>query len=214
MAWHGVAWRAKGVHMCLLERSAGGVRHAMTRSSFTNQSAALENVPTRVMAFTTALRCAHQPSAAAGDAQPCSRCLDSPVGTSIFTAADYGRADLVQACLQRTSAANATDAGGYTPLHYAAQRNHVGVVELLIERGADVNANACGATPLHRAAHHGSYACCKLLLDHGADPRRIDTSFSTALPTALAKALAQGHLDVVALLQQATRPGLAEGLDL
>ena len=46
---------------------------------------------------------------------------------------------------------NKFDPYGYSPLHYAAQHNHLKIVNYLLINGAKVNANSCGATPLHRA---------------------------------------------------------------
>ena len=43
----------------------------------------------------------------------------------------------------------------YTPLHYAAQYNeNPGVIELLLEAGAEVDAGEGGETPLHYAAQY------------------------------------------------------------
>src|SRR5215510_412868 len=61
-----------------------------------------------------------------------------------------------------------TDAGGSTPLHHAAAFGSVDDVELLITRGADVNAkNRRSSTPLHWAIH--DEAKVRLLLSKGAD---------------------------------------------
>jgi len=108
--------------------------------------------------------------------------------------------DLVERALNRGAKPTATDAGGYTALHYAAQRNHAAVCTLLLNRGALVNANACGATPLHRAAHAGAKDAVVVLLARGGDPAAVDTSFASALPTAADKAREQGHADVERLL--------------
>ncbi|MYF98153.1 hypothetical protein F4212_03315 [Candidatus Poribacteria bacterium] len=71
--------------------------------------------------------------------------------------------------------------GGETPLHNAAEANQLGGVELLIDRGAEVNRRAKkgeselefgymdGETPLHIAAVFGSIELIQYLLDHGAD---------------------------------------------
>ena len=58
---------------------------------------------------------------------------------------------------------------GWTPLHLAAQRNSVYVADLLVVRGADVNATDIrGNTALHYAALNGFLAFTEVLLN-GAD---------------------------------------------
>ncbi|KAL8387073.1 hypothetical protein RB599_002315 [Gaeumannomyces hyphopodioides] len=59
-----------------------------------------------------------------------------------------------------------------TALLQAVATNHIGLVELLIEKGADVNQRTVGRivkTPLQKAAELGYLDILKLLLDHGAD---------------------------------------------
>ena len=82
-----------------------------------------------------------------------------------------------EACfkLLRDAGANleATAAGGYAPLHYAAEdRNKPGLVlilSLMIEAGVNVNvANSYGTTPLHNAAKLGSEATVAMLVKAGA----------------------------------------------
>ena len=47
---------------------------------------------------------------------------------------------------------NVADDGGLTPLHYAAEGLHKGMVEMLIAKGADVNAkDKEGLTPFDKA---------------------------------------------------------------
>lgn len=54
-------------------------------------------------------------------------------------------------------------------LHYAIQGGHAEAVELLIMRGADVNAKSTWGTPLHLAASAGHADIAVLLLERGAD---------------------------------------------
>ena len=55
-----------------------------------------------------------------------------------------------------------------TPLHYAAIQGHKEVAELLIDKGADVNAkNIIGITPLDAARRHPKIA--DLLRKHGGE---------------------------------------------
>ncbi|KAM5458526.1 hypothetical protein MaudCBS49596_000440 [Microsporum audouinii] len=67
---------------------------------------------------------------------------------------------------------------GNLPLHYAAamatKTTHLGefvrIVEMLLEKGADINyINITGCTPLHIACHHQLHEVVKILLEKGAD---------------------------------------------
>jgi len=62
---------------------------------------------------------------------------------------------------------------GWTPLHLAAFFGGLEAAQLLLERGADVNATSANAMtnmPIHAAAARRGARMVKLLLDHGADP--------------------------------------------
>ena len=57
---------------------------------------------------------------------------------------------------------------GATPLHFAAHRGHKDVAELLIFKGANVNAQTTGGfTPLYWASYRGHKDIMELLTKHG-----------------------------------------------
>lgn len=77
---------------------------------------------------------------------------------------------------------------GDTPLHWPAHNNHVGIVGMLLDAGADIEAeeiNCYGGTPLHWAAEHAPQAV-QLLLERGAKVdsrnRKADTKFHGMTP--------------------------------
>ena len=74
---------------------------------------------------------------------------------------------------------------GNAPLHYAAQAGHLAMVELLLARGADVNArNSFQQTPLHFAASWNESSVVHRLLECGADPLAVDLEGTTPLEQA------------------------------
>ncbi|KAJ1476256.1 ankyrin repeat-containing domain protein [Baffinella frigidus] len=88
--------------------------------------------------------------------------------TYLLIAASIGNIEIMQQLL----AAGANDKIGWVPLHGAAEQGHEAAVQLLLDKGADVNAKDrinAGDTPLHAAASGGFGAVIQMLLDQGAD---------------------------------------------
>ncbi|KAK8016092.1 NB-ARC and ankyrin domain protein [Apiospora rasikravindrae] len=89
------------------------------------------------------------------------------------------------------------DKMGLPPLLYAADKGHVDIAKLLIERGADVDAaGSSGWTPLTLALDRGHIDMARLLIERGAD---VNTTGSSGR-TPLTRALDGGHADVARLL--------------
>ncbi|XP_035679817.1 ankyrin repeat and SAM domain-containing protein 6-like [Branchiostoma floridae] len=67
--------------------------------------------------------------------------------------------------------ASCTQEGGATPLMFAAMHGHMAVVQLLVEKGADINKqdNISGWTALMQAVYYGKKAVAKYLITAGAD---------------------------------------------
>lgn len=90
-----------------------------------------------------------------------------------------------------------TDSNDKTPLHFAAMNNHIDTAEMLISKGANVNAKDFdGNTPLHLAASGGNPEMCKLLIEKGAEVNAKNTEGRTPLDLAAAG----GHRQTAELL--------------
>jgi hypothetical protein len=91
---------------------------------------------------------------------------------------------------------------GATPLHSATDNHrnfNISVVQLLLEHGADINAQAnTGRTPLHWASWRGTLGVVRLLLEHGADVEVTSDDGKTALQ----EAVEELEYKVVKLLQE------------
>ncbi|KAM9426617.1 poly [ADP-ribose] polymerase tankyrase-2-like [Pholidichthys leucotaenia] len=86
-----------------------------------------------------------------------------------------------------------------TPLHFAAGYNRLGVVQFLLQHGADVHAkDKGGLVPLHNACSYGHYEVAELLVLHGAMVNVADLWKFTPLHEAAAK----GKYDICKLLLQ------------
>ncbi|CAH2004534.1 unnamed protein product [Acanthoscelides obtectus] len=77
---------------------------------------------------------------------------------------------------------NLGDDHGFSPLHWAAMKGHNKIVEMLLLRGARVNATNRGDdTPLHLAAAHGHREILNMLLRQRADVNFTNEHGNSAL---------------------------------
>jgi uncharacterized protein len=91
----------------------------------------------------------------------------------------------------------ARDAGGATPLMWASQEGHVGVVRWLLDKGAALDElSGDGCTALHYACHQSQAPVVGLLLQGGADPTIANQNGTTPF----INSCAEGHLEVVRVL--------------
>ncbi|XP_057485579.1 ADP-ribosylation factor GTPase-activating protein AGD3-like [Actinidia eriantha] len=86
-----------------------------------------------------------------------------------------------------TSEGHATeDIEGCSLLHLACETADIGMLELLLQYGANINASdSRGQTPLHRCILGGKTAFVKLLLTRGADPQAVNGEGKTPIELAL-----------------------------
>ena len=130
---------------------------------------------------------------------------------ALIAGAISGDTKAVQAALAGGAEVNSRDADGITPLMHASRgerpnianptpTDHPEVVELLIKRGADVNAKTdAGFVALFWAARYGHEKVAKVLIDNGADVNAKDNDGITALKWAIPNKQAP----VIALLRAA-----------
>ena len=120
--------------------------------------------------------------------------------TALHWALMAGREDCTRILRDSGADLNATDFGGWTPLHYwASGDGDRKVAQLLLEWGADVNIRAKGLngwTSLQWAAYAGQPEVAADLLAYGADVNARDDHLRTPLHLAAA----QGHAGVAGVL--------------
>lgn len=74
---------------------------------------------------------------------------------------------------------------GYTPLHEAVNGTHADALEILLQKGGDINSRAnTGYTPLHLASSAGSINCVQVLLRYNANIAAKDDYGKTPRQTA------------------------------
>ena len=108
---------------------------------------------------------------------------------SIAKAAERGDWDEMRRLVERADDPNAVDSEAFrqTVLHFAARKGSKAICELLLKRGANINAKDSlrGDVPLHEASRNGSAAVCKLLVAHGADVTAVNNNGCTPLMSAV-----------------------------
>lgn len=78
---------------------------------------------------------------------------------------------LHEALTKHKASANVIDKEGATPLIYAARKGNVSICQVLLEAGADVDAqdHTYGWTAFMHSTHHKHHEVARLLSQHGAN---------------------------------------------
>lgn len=129
----------------------------------------------------------------------------------LLDAARAGDVAAVASFISEGADVNGARGDGLTALHVAAQAGHEGVVEMLIQSGADVHRTTrIGAyTPLHLAAQAGADRAVRRLLDAGSEVDPVTTN-SGVTPLHLAAAAIDGEVAVEMLLSAGADPNVRE----
>jgi ankyrin repeat protein len=119
----------------------------------------------------------------------------------LLGAAARGDASAVRAALAAGTPPDLRDKDGRTPLHWAAEGGHTEVIRVLLDAGAEVDAQEqdryFGRTPLHLAAQGGHTDAIQLLLNAGAEVNAEDRGYGSK---PLWYAVASGHAAAAKLL--------------
>ncbi|RAR13185.1 ankyrin repeat-containing protein [Stemphylium lycopersici] len=98
---------------------------------------------------------------------------------------------------------NTRDHDGVSCLYIAAAGGHIESMMTMLTAGTDPGIQTLyGWTPLHWAAGNGHYEATRLLLDWDKHPTRADPNcLSDTTETALDRAIASGHMEIIELLR-------------
>lgn len=107
-----------------------------------------------------------------------------------------------------TSLLSSTDEDGRQPLHFACLRGHRDVADLLLQRGADIDARGNDrATPIDDACFKGHKDVVELLISRGANTQMVDKNLWSPIRTAVR----YENLDIVEMLLNANPANINKG---
>ena len=110
-------------------------------------------------------------------------CRNTADESPLMLVALRGDLPMARALIARDADVNKT---GWTPLHYAASRGQIPMIDLLLEHHAYIDAESPNrTTPLMMAAGYGSVQATRILLRAGADATLKNAEGLTALDFAL-----------------------------
>lgn len=101
--------------------------------------------------------------------EPNAEAIELGISKLHLSAALDSKREARRCVIRKNMDSDTRDAGGNTPLHYAARYNHAGMINWLVKHGANVNIqNNHGQTPLHYAYQANARRTAKALRAHGA----------------------------------------------
>jgi len=126
--------------------------------------------------------------------------------SEIHDAAMAGNVEQVRALLDANpSLVNERDTALSLPIHLAANRGHAAIVELLLSRGADINAgDRENTSPLVNAAMGNRMDVVRLLVERGAQVEAKDINGESAILSAARRA----NLEWCGSSSSTTRPSM------
>lgn len=116
----------------------------------------------------------------------------------LWDSAESGNLEATKALLQEAIVdVNGKGIDQWTALHFAVGNNHAPVAQVLLARGAFINARTRERlTPLHISCRNGATTCVSMLLSAGADPNLTDQGGNGCLHAAAEG----GHIAIVRAL--------------
>uniref|UniRef100_A0A1I8GXM6 ANK_REP_REGION domain-containing protein n=1 Tax=Macrostomum lignano TaxID=282301 RepID=A0A1I8GXM6_9PLAT len=130
--------------------------------------------------------------------------------TLLHLACEGGLKKLIESLLDRDpTLLEAKNSKLETPVHVASRCSKLELVDLLLQRGADINsADEMGETPLFMAISAGNFTICKSILDKKPDLSLLNSEGVSAM----AKAYHKGKTSIIRLLQAEEAPLFPEKL--
>ncbi|KAJ7681640.1 ankyrin repeat-containing domain protein [Mycena rosella] len=120
----------------------------------------------------------------------------SDVGTALYWASYNGDLETARLLIQHSAQVNIRGGTYYTALIAASRHGHSQLICILVENGADVNANADDGTALYWASYNGDLDSARLLIEHSAEVNIAGGEYHTALLAASTR----GHTELIRML--------------
>ena len=170
----------------IIEAAKAGDEAAVRRLIAAHPKLAVQRLPSGESPLMAALYRGHRAVVSA--------LVELGVEVDVFAAAATGNIEALERALQQPGTVNAHAYDGWTPLHLAAFFGQLDAARILVNAGADLQAesrNAMKNTPLHAATAGKHENIALMLLERGADPDAVDSGGFTPQKIASENGLAE-----------------------